>query len=146
MEIILKQTVAKLGHKDDIVKVKNGYATNYLIPQGFAVVATEPAKKQLAEDMKQRAHKLAKLKVDAEALAAQINGVTLTIGAKASTTGKIFGSVTTIQLAEGLAQKGIEVDRKQIALGAVKELGSYKATVVLHREVSAEFSFDVVAE
>jgi large subunit ribosomal protein L9 len=135
-----------LGHKDDIVKVKNGYATNYLIPQGFAVVATEPAKKQLAEDMKQRAHKLTKLKADAEALAAQINGVTLTIGAKASTTGKIFGSVTTIQLAEGLAQKGIEVDRKQIALGAVKELGSYKATVVLHREVSAEFSFDVVAE
>lgn len=146
MEIILKQTVAKLGHKDDIVKVKNGFATNYLIPQGFAVVATEPAKKQLAEDMKQRAHKLAKMKVDAEALAAQINGVTLTIGAKASTTGKIFGSVTTIQLAEALAQKGIEVDRKQIALDAVKELGSYKATVVLHREVSAEFSFDVVAE
>lgn len=146
MEIILKQTVAKLGHKDDIVKVKNGFATNYLIPQGFAVVATEPAKKQLAEDMKQRAHKLAKMKVDAEALAAQINGVTLTIGAKASTTGKIFGSVTTIQLAEALAQKGIEVDRKQIALDAVKELGSYKATVVLHREVSAEFAFDVVAE
>lgn len=146
MEIILKQTVAKLGHKDDIVKVKNGYATNYLIPQGFAVVATEPAKKQLAEDLKQRAHKLTKLKADAEALAAQINGVTLTIGAKASTTGKIFGSVTTIQLAEALAQKGIEVDRKQIALDAVKELGTYKATVVLHREVSAEFTFEVVAE
>lgn len=146
MEIILKQTVAKLGHKDDIVKVKNGFATNYLIPQGFAVVATVSAKKQLAEDMKQRAHKLAKIKVDAEALAVQINEVTVTIGAKASSTGKIFGSVTTIQLAAALAQKGIEVDRKQIALGAVKELGSYKATVALHREVTAEFTFDVVAE
>lgn len=146
MEIILKQTVAKLGHKDDIVKVKNGYATNYLIPQGFAVVATESARKQLAEDLKQRAHKLAKIKVDAEALAAKINEVTLTIGAKASSTGKIFGSVTTIQLAEALAQKGIEVDRKQIALDAVKELGNYKASVALHREVSAEFSFEVVAE
>lgn len=146
MEIILKQTVAKLGHKDDIVKVKNGYATNYLIPQGFAVVATEAAKKQLAEDMKQRAHKLEKIKADAEALAAQINGLTLSIGAKASASGKIFGSVTTIQLSEALAQKGIEVDRKQIALEPVKVLGSYKATVALHREVSAEFTFEVVAE
>ena len=146
MEIILKQTVAKLGHKDDIVKVKNGYATNYLIPQGFAVVATEAAKKQLAEDMKQRAHKLEKIKADAEALAAQINGLTLSIGAKASASGKIFGSVTTIQLSEALAQKGIEVDRKQIALQPVKVLGSYKATLALHREVSAEFTFEVVAE
>lgn len=146
MEIILKQTVAKLGHKDDIVKVKNGYAANYLIPQGFAVVATEAAKKQLAEDMKQRAHKLEKIKADAEALAAQINGLTLSIGAKASASGKIFGSVTTIQLSEALAQKGIEVDRKQIALEPVKVLGSYKASVALHREVSAEFTFEVVAE
>ncbi|MCQ2225005.1 MAG: 50S ribosomal protein L9 [Paludibacteraceae bacterium] len=147
MEIILLQDVQNLGYKDDVVKVKNGYGRNYLIPQGMAELATPSAKKQLAENLKQRAHKLAKIKADAEALAAKLNGVSLTIGAKASATGTIFGSVNNIQIAEALAKQGFEIDRKTIIINdAVKELGSYKATVKLHKEVSAEINFEVVAE
>lgn len=147
MEIILLQDVQNLGYKDDVVKVKNGYGRNYLIPQGMAVLATPSAKKQLEENLKQRAHKLAKIKADAEELAAKLNGVSLTIGAKTSATGTIFGSVNNIQIAEALAKKGFEIDRKIIVINdAVKELGSYKATIKLHKEVSAEINFEVVAE
>ena len=147
MEIILLEDVQNLGYKDDVVSVKNGYGRNYLIPQGKAILATPSAKKVLAEHLKQRAHKLAKIKADAEELAAKINGISLTIGAKTSATGTIFGSVNNIQLAEALAKKGFEIDRKVIYINDnVKELGTYKAIVKLHKEVSAEINFEVVAE
>lgn len=148
MEVILKTDVAKLGHKDDIIVVKPGYGRNYLIPKGIAILATESAKKVLAENQKQRAHKLAKIKQDAEELAAKMEGLKLTIGAKASSTGKIFGSVNTIQISEALAKAGFEIDRKIILIKdeAIKDLGSYTATVKLHREVKVEIAFDVVAE
>ncbi len=147
MEIILLQDVQNLGYKDDVVKVKNGYGRNYLIPQGKAILATPSAKKILEENLRQRAHKLAKIKADAEALAAKLNGVSLTIPAKTSATGTIFGSVNNIQIADALAAKGFEVDRKTIVINdSVKELGNYKATVRLHKEVSAEINFEVVAE
>ena len=147
MEIILKEDVINLGYKNDIVKVKNGYGRNYLIPQGKAILATPSAKKQLEENLKQRAHKLAKIKADAEELAAKLNGVSLQIGAKTSATGTIFGSVNNIQIAEALAKQGFDIDRKIIFINDnVKELGSYTATVKLHKEVSAEINFEVVAE
>lgn len=148
MEVILKTDVAKLGHKDDIISVKPGYGRNYLIPKGIAILATESARKQLAESLKQRAHKLAKIKQDAEELAAKMQGISLTIGAKASSTGKIFGSVNNIQIAEALKAKGFDIDRKIILVkeDAVKELGHYTAVVKLHREVSVDVEFDVVAE
>lgn len=148
MEVILKQDVAKLGHKDDIIVVKPGYARNYLIPNGIAIVATESARKVLAENLKQRAHKLAKIKQDAEELAAKMEGLTLTIGAKASSTGKIFGSVNTIQIAESLKAAGFDIDRKIILIKDenIKDLGKYTATIKLHREVKVDISFDVVAE
>lgn len=147
MEIILKEDIATLGYKDDIVSVKNGYGRNYLIPQGKAIIASVSAKKILAENLKQRAHKLSQLKKDAEELAKKMNGVTLTIGAKVSTTGKIFGSVGSIQVAEALEKAGFEIDRKSISIKeAVKEVGDYIATVKLHREVIVEIPFTVVAE
>mgnify|MGYP003521164625 CR=1 FL=1 len=147
MEIILKEDIIGLGYKNDIVNVKSGYGRNYLIPYGKAVIASESAKKELAEILKQKAVKLAKIKADAEELAAKINGISLTIGAKTSATGTIFGSVNNIQLAEALAKKGFEIDRKVIYINDnVKELGTYKATVKLHKEVSAEINFEVVAE
>ncbi|MDP4209760.1 MAG: 50S ribosomal protein L9 [Bacteroidota bacterium] len=148
MEIILKQDVANLGQKDDIVKVKDGYARNYLIPQGFAISATESAKKVLAENTKQRAHKEAKVKAEAQSLSEKMKDVKLKIGAKTSTTGKIFGSVNTIQLSEALKEKGFDVDRKNIYFNEehIKEVGSYKAKVKLHREVSVEIEFEIVAE
>ena len=147
MEIILKEDVINLGYKDDIVTVKDGYGRNFLIPTGKAVVATESAKKVLAENLKQRAHKLAKIKADAEELAAKLKDVTLTIGAKTSSTGTIFGSVTNIQIAEELAKKGFSIDRKTIYIKeSVKEIGNYTATVKLHKEVSVEIPFEVVSE
>jgi large subunit ribosomal protein L9 len=147
MEIILKEDVQNLGYKDEIVIVKDGYGRNFLIPQKKAVLATPSAKKMLAEDLKQRAHKLAKIKADAEELAAKINGLTITVGTKASSNGKIFGSVTNIQIAEALEKAGYNVDRRTIAIKeAIKELGSYKAQLKLHKEVSAEISIEVVAE
>ena len=147
MQVILKEDVANLGYKDDIVTVKDGYGRNYLIPTGKAVIASESARKVLAEDQKQRAHKLAKIKADAEALAAKINGLTLTIGAKTSSTGVIFGSVNSIQVAEELAKHGFDIDRKIIVIkDAIKEVGTYKAVIKLHREVSAEVTLEVVAE
>ena len=147
MKIILKEDITNLGYKDDVVEVKNGYGRNYLIPQGKAVIATPSALKMLAEDQKQRAHKLAKIKADAEALAASLEGVALTISTKVSATGTIFGSVNSIQIAEALEKLGHNIDRKVIAIKeAVKEVGSYTATLKLHKEVSLEVPFEVVAE
>ncbi|MDR1553819.1 MAG: 50S ribosomal protein L9 [Prevotellaceae bacterium] len=150
MEIILKQDVANLGHKDDVVTVKNGYATNYLIPQGFAIMATPSAKKMHAENMRQRAHKETKLRDDATTLAANLEGLTLTIGAKASSTGKIFGSVTNIQIAEALAAKGFEIERKNIVIlggeSTVKELGTFDAEIKIYREIKSSIKFEVVSE
>ena len=147
MEVILLEDVHNLGYKDDILKVKDGYGLNYLIPQKKAIVATPSAKKVLAENLKQRAHKLAKIKAEAEAEAAKLNGVKVTVAAKASEGGKIFGSITTAQIAEQLEKQGFNIDRKLISLAAaIKELGSYKATVRLHKEVAVEIDLDVVAE
>ena len=146
MEIILKEDVINLGYKNDIVKVKDGYGRNFLIPTGKAIVATPSAKKALAEELKQRAHKLAKIKADAEALAAKFEGVSLTIATKVSATGAVYGSVGAIQIAEELAKLGLEIDRKIIVVSAVKEIGSYEATVKLHKEVTVKVPFTVVAE
>ena len=147
MKIILKEDIPSLGYKDDVVEVKNGYGRNYLIPQGKAIVATPSALKVLAENQKQRAHKLAKIKADAEALAAQLQGVSLTIGAKTSSTGTIFGSVNNIQIAEALEKLGHNVDRKLIVIkDPVKEVGKYNAVIKLHKDVSVDIPFEVVSE
>lgn len=147
MEIILKENVLGLGYKDEIVHVKDGYGRNYLIPTGKAVIASESAKKVLAENLKQRAHKLAKIKADAEELAKKLETVeTLKIVTKVSATGAIYGSVNSLHIAEALKEKGFEIDRKTIAVKDVKEVGSYTATVKLHKEVSVEIPFEVVAE
>ncbi|HPW90224.1 MAG TPA: 50S ribosomal protein L9 [Paludibacteraceae bacterium] len=147
MQVILKEDVINLGYKDDIVTVKDGYGRNFLIPTGKAVIASESARKVLAEDLKQRAHKLAKIKADAEELAAKINGLILTLGAKTSSTGTIFGSINNIQVAEELAKQGFEIDRKIIVIkDNIKEVGTYKAVVKLHRDVTAELTLEVVAE
>ena len=148
MEVILKEDVANLGYKDDIVHVKDGYGRNFLIPQGKAVIASESARTVLAEVLKQRAHKIAKIKEEAQALAEKMKGVSLTIGAKTSSTGTIFGSVTNIQIAEELAKLGFEIDRKIIRIkeDLVKEVGSYNATVRLHKEVSVDIPFEVISE
>ena len=148
MEIILKEDIVNLGYKNDIVNVKSGYGRNYLIPTGKAVIASPSALKVREEDLKQRAHKLEKIKADALALAAALEGVSLTIGAKTSSTGTIFGSVTNIQVAEALAKAGFEnIDRKIIYIKeSVKEVGSYKAVLKLHKEVSVEVPFEVVSE
>ena len=147
MKLILKEDVAGLGYKDDVVEVKSGYGRNYLIPTGKAVIASPSALKVLAENQRQRAHKLAKIKADAEALAAQLSGLELTIGAKTSATGTIFGSVNSIQIAEALEKLGHNVDRKLIDIKEpVKEVGKYNATVRLHKEVTVEIPFEVVAE
>ena len=147
MEVILKEDVQNFGFKDEIVVVKDGYGRNYLIPQKKAILATPSAKKVLAENLKQRAHKLAKIKAEAEELAAKLNELTVTIAAKASESGKIFGSITSIQVAEAIEKAGLTVDRKAISVkNAVKELGSFKAQVKLHKEVSAEVTVEVVAE
>lgn len=148
MEIILKQDVHGIGSKDDIAIVKDGYGRNYLIPQGLAIVATVSAKKVLAENIRQRAHKEAKLKDVALQVAENLNALTITIGAKTSTTGKIFGSVNNIQLAEAIAAQGIEIDRKNITIpkDGVKEIGKHTAKIKLHREVIIDFAFEVVSE
>ena len=147
MKLILKEDVSNLGYKDDVVEVKSGYGRNYLIPQGKAVIASPSALKMLAEDLKQRAHKIAQIKADAEAAAATLEGVALTIAAKTSATGTIFGSVGAVQIAEELAKLGHEIDRKLISVkNPVKELGKYVAVVKFHKEVSVEIRFEVVAE
>ena len=150
MEIILKQDVNKLGYKDEIVKVRDGYANNYLIPQGYAMVARPSNKKILAENLKQRAFKEAKIKQDAEAFAETLNKVEgLKIAAKASESGKIFGSVNTIQIADAIkAQFDIDVDRKKISIvgDAIKEVGTHKVIVSVYKEIKSEITFEVYAE
>jgi large subunit ribosomal protein L9 len=147
MEVILKEDVLNLGYKDDIITVKNGYGRNYLIPKGKAVIASDSAKKVLAENLKQRAHKLEKMKQDALTLAEKLEGISLTIGAKTSSTGKVFGSVNNIQIAESLEKSGFNIDRKQIHIKeVVKEIGNYKAVLKLHKEVSIEIPFEVISE
>lgn len=147
MEIILLEDIVNLGYKDDVVKVKDGYGRNYLIPQRKAVLATPSAKKMLAENLRQRAHKLARIKTEAQELAEKLQGISLTIGAKTSSTGKIFGSVNNIQIAEALEKLGYNVDRKIILIKeAIKEVGQYKAILKLHKEVSVEIAFEVVSE
>jgi len=148
MDIILKQDVDNLGSKHDIVSVRPGYARNFLIPQGMAVAATASARKVVAEVIKQQSHKAAKALEQARAMGTRLEGLSLSIGAKAGESGKIFGSVNTIQVAEALQRAGIDIDRKQIVLidDNIKELGNYEAKVKVHREVTAVVKFSVVAE
>lgn len=149
MEIILKQEVEHVGSKDEIVTVKPGFARNYLIPQGYAIPASPSNKKILAENLKQRAHKEAKILEEAKKVAEAIQNLTIKVGAKAGENDKIFGSVNSLQLAEAYAKAGQNIDRKQITLidaDTIKTLGTYRAKVKLHKEVSVEVSFDVVSE
>ena len=146
MEVILIQDVANLGYKNDIVKFKDGYGRNYLIPSRLAVIANESNRKQLAENLKQQAHKMAKLLADAQALAEKLANTVITLSAKANEDGKIFGTITTAQISEALAAQGIEVDKKVISVEPVKVLGEAVATAKLHREVKAEIKLNVVAE
>jgi len=148
MEIILLQDVNKLGQKDDIVRVKDGYGSNYLIPKGMAIAATASAKKMHAENLRQRAHKEEKIKAAAQEMAAKLSDVRLVVGAKTSSSGKIFGSVNTIQIAEAFKNKGFEIDRKSITLpeDQIKEIGVYKAVVKRHSDVKVDVEFEIIAE
>jgi large subunit ribosomal protein L9 len=148
MELILNKDVEKLGHKDEIVTVKPGYGRNFLIPQGLATLATPSNRKVLAETLKQRAHKDAKLKEEALSMAATIEKLAIRVGAKAGESGKIFGSVNNIQIAEALKKAGVDLDRKNITLleNNIKNLGKYSAKARLHKEVIVEFEFEVVEE
>ncbi len=148
MEVILKQDVQNLGNKDDIVTVKNGYAANWLIPQGIAIMATPTAKKIHAENMRQRAHKEAALRASAEALAAKLEGFNVKVAAKVSEKGKVFGSVNNINVAEALEAAGFECDRKNISLvgeSLIKEVGSYQAVVKCYKDIKATVNVEVVA-
>ena len=147
MEVILKQDVKSLGDKDDIVNVKPGYGRNYLIPKGFAIQATESARKVLAENLKQAQFKQEKIRKDADAIAARLAEIKLTIGAKAGETGKIFGAINTIQIADALRKEGVDVDRRRITFEQEpKFVGDYVANVNLHKEVKVQVPFSVVAE
>lgn len=148
MQIILIQDVEKLGQKDDIITVKDGYARNYLIPKKMAIKATESALKVIAENKRQQAHKEAKMKGNAESLATSLGSLKLTIGVKASTTGKIFGSVTPLMISEAINKNGFEIERKQVVVADVhiKEVGNYSVRVKLHREVFVEIPLEIVAE
>ena len=149
MEIILKQDVPNLGHKDDVVTVRNGYAVNYLIPKGFAIMATSSAKKVHEENMRQRAHKEAKIREDAMILATKLEGLQVKILTKVSSTGKIFGSVNNIQVADALVLQGFEIDRRNITITSeenVKEVGVYDAVVKCYRDIKANIKIEVVGE
>jgi large subunit ribosomal protein L9 len=148
MELILKQDVANLGFKDDVVSVKNGYGRNFLIPQGFAVLATSSAKKVLAETLKQRAYKEQNVVKEANKVAEALRGLELKITAKTGEGDKLFGSISNANIVEALAAEGHELDKKFITIagGLIKRLGKYNATVRLHRDVIVELPFDVVAE
>ncbi len=145
MEIILKTDITGLGYKNDVVAVKPGYGRNYLIPQGFAMMATDSNKRMIAENIRQAAHKAEKVKNDALAVAEQLGELKLTIPAKAGESGKIFGRVTNTQVADALRAKGFDIDRKKITVEDVKNLGEYKAVVDLHKEVKHTITVDVVA-
>ena len=149
MQVILKEDVKNLGSKHDLVKVRPGYARNFLFPQGFAIEATEGRRKEVAEITKQRAHKEAKVKAEAEKSAAKLGGMTVKVGAKTGDNGKIFGSITSVQLTESLRKLGLDVDRRNITIeneDSVKTTGVYNAKVRLHKEVVASFQFEVVSE
>jgi large subunit ribosomal protein L9 len=148
MEIILKQDIPGLGYKDDVIVVKDGYARNYLIPKGLAISATASIKKAHTEILKQKAHKEEKIKDEALELEKKLKELSLTIGAKTSSKGKIFGSVNTVQIAEALKEKGFNIDRKNISFKEelIKEVGNYTALVRLHKEVLAEIPFEIIAE
>ncbi len=146
MEIILKEDIIGLGYKNDVVTVKDGYGRNYLIPKGLGVIATDSAKKVLAENLRQQAVKLAKIKAKAEEVAAKLNAVSLVIPTKISATGVIYGSVNSLHIAEELKKLGFNIDRKTITVSDVKTVGNYTATVRLHKEVSAEVPFEVISE
>ena len=146
MKVILKDFVKGFGEKNDIVVVKNGYGRNYLIPQGLATIATPSAIKMAEENVRQAAHKQAKVKEDAQALADKLEGFKVTVPTKAGSNGKIFGSVTTIQLAQSLADRGFEIDKRKISAPDMKNIGEYKATISLHKEVSVEIDVDVIQE
>jgi large subunit ribosomal protein L9 len=147
MEVILKQDIKNLGEKDDIVNVKPGYGRNFLIPQGFAQLATPSARKVLAENIKQAQFKQEKIRKDADAIAAKLEGVKLSIGAKAGESGKIFGAINTIQVADALKKQGFEVDRRRITFETEpKMVGEYVANLNLHKEVKVQVPFEVVAE
>lgn len=148
MEIILKKDHKGLGYKNDIVKVKNGYGRNFLIPQGVAVLATESNKKMQAEEIKQSSFKEQKLRTEATANAEKLSAVTVKVGAKAGDSGKIFGSVTNIQIAEALKKAGYDVERKNIEINEehIKTLGTYSAKVRLFKEIAATVNFEVIAE
>ena len=148
MEVILKKNIDKLGYKDEVVSVKPGYGRNFLIPQGYAVLATGSAKKAHAEVMKQRAHKETKILAEAEAIAAKLADTTVKIGTKAGENGKIFGSVNTIQLSEALKAAGFDIDRKSLKIKnePIKEVGTYEAEANLHKGVKPTFKFEVISE
>lgn len=147
MEVILKQDVQGLGYKNDTVKVKAGYGRNYLIPNGFALIANDSNSRLIAENIRQAAHKAAKLKQDAEAMAQRIGELTIEIGAKAGETGKIFGAVTAFQVADVLKAKGFDIDRKKVIFKEQpKEVGTYSVVIDLHKEVKHEIKIKVVAE
>jgi large subunit ribosomal protein L9 len=147
MEVILKQDVDGLGYKNDVVKVRPGYGNNFLIPNGFALIANDSNKRLTAENVRQAAHKASKLKQDAEAIAAKIGELTVEIGAKAGESGKIFGAVTALQIADALKAKGFDIDRKKIHLREVpKQIGTYSVNIDLHKEVKHEIKVKVVAE
>ena len=146
MDVLLKKNVDNLGEKDDLVTVKPGYGRNFLIPQGYAILATESIKKMHAETLKQRSHKAAKIKAEAEVIANKLENSTIEVGAKVGENGKIFGSVTNVQLAEALEKAGFEIERKRIKLlgDAIKSTGSYKAEVSVHKEIKLTIDFKVV--
>ncbi len=147
MEVILKQDVTGLGYKNDTIKVKAGYGNNYLIPNGYALIATDSNKRLIAENVRQAAHKASKVKQDAEALAASVGDLVIEIGAKAGESGKIFGAVTALQIADVLKAKGFDIDRKKVHLKEIpKQIGTYSATLDLHKEVKHEIQVKVVAE
>lgn len=146
MEVILTQDIQNLGYKNDIVHVKPGYGRNYLIPQGLALVANASNKKRIEENVRQASHKAEKIKKDAEEIAGKMDGLVLEIGAKVGESGKIFGAITTLQIADALKEKGFDIDRKKISFNSdVKTVGDYSITVDLHKEVKKEIPFKVVA-
>lgn len=148
MEIILKQDIPNMGYKDEIVTVKDGFARNYLIPNGYAINATSSVKKAHLEILKQKAHKEEKIKDEAAKIAEKLKDLELSVGAKTSSKGKIFGSVNTIQIAEALKEKGYEIDRKNISFKEelIKEVGKYTAVIKLHKEIQAEIPFEIITE
>ncbi|MEZ4972035.1 MAG: 50S ribosomal protein L9 [Cyclobacteriaceae bacterium] len=147
MEIILKQDIQGLGYKNDIVKVKSGYGRNFLIPNGMAIIANKSNRAMIEENIRQAAHKAEKLKQDAQALAEKIGDLTIEVGTKAGESGKIFGAITVIQIAESLKSKGFDIDRKKVIMkDSPKQIGTYTVTLDLHKEVKHEITLSVVAE